>query len=168
MISLIVGGFLGFIASVFANAVTGPLLSLASRHRIVAALSKLPFVSNSSLAGEWNVSWSVTSPGYPQLNVGTTKINSCLRMLAFSTTSTGYGAHRRYHYVGQSKGGIVSGRWYDPGPDAYHGLFQIRWNGACTAATGKWIGWASDGTVKEGSLILSRPTADKDNIITQI
>lgn len=156
MLILIAGAVLGLIASILANVLTGPILSLASRHRIVAALARLPFVSDRRLKGEWRVCWTVTSLGYQPENEGSTRIASAFSMLAFSTTATGYDVSREYLYVGHSKGGIVSGRWYDPGPDAYHGMFQIRWNGTCTAASGKWIGWASDGTIKVGNLELSR------------
>lgn len=156
MVILIAGALLGFLFSILANAVTGPILSLASRRAVVAALSKLPLVSDRQLAGQWKVIWTVSSSGYPASNVGITAIDSCLSMVAFSTSSSGYGTTREYQYVGHSKGGIVSGRWYDPGPDAYHGMFQIRWNGTRTGADGKWIGWANDGTVKSGDLALSR------------
>jgi len=156
MLTLIIGTLLGFVCSLLANVVTGPLLSLASRHRIVTLLAKLPFVADRRLSGEWEVTWTVSSPGYPTTNTGTTRIQNCLGLIAFSTTSEGYGSAREYHYVGRSKGGIVSGRWYDPGPDAYYGVFQTRWNGICTGAEGKWVGWASNGSVKAGDLELSR------------
>ncbi len=156
MLNLIAGAVLGFLFSLLANAITGPLLSLASRRRIVTLLTRLPFVRDRRFGGDWDVTWTVSSPGYPETNIGTTEIDSCLGLLAFSTTSKGYGSAREYHYVGYFKGGVVSGRWYDPGPEAYHGMFQIRWNGTCTAAQGKWIGWASDGSVKAGDLRLSR------------
>lgn len=156
MLLLFLGVALGIIPSIVANIVTGPILSLASRHRLVEILSKIPFSSNKNLQGNWKVTWTVDSPGYPNENTGITQIDSFMRMLSFSTVSAGYGAANRYLYVGESKGGIVSGRWYDPGPDSYHGMFQIRWNGTRTTATGKWIGWASDGNVKVGDLELKR------------
>jgi hypothetical protein len=156
MLLLLLGVALGIIPSILANIFTGPILSLASRHRLVARLAKLRFASSRELQGDWKITWTVDSLGYPTVNNGTTRIDTFMRMQAFSTVSTGYGAANRYFYVGEAKGGIVSGRWYDPGPDSYHGMFQIRWNGARTAATGKWIGWAADGTVKAGDLVLKR------------
>lgn len=156
MLSILAGALLGFLFSIIANAVTGPLLSLTSRHRIVALLAKVPLLNDRRLRGEWRVAWTVDSPGYPSENDGLTHVDSCLGMIAFSTSSRGYGAVREYLYVGKSKGGVVSGRWYDPGPDSYHGMFQMRWNGTCTGAEGKWIGWAKDGSIKVGELRLLR------------
>jgi hypothetical protein len=156
MLLLFLGVALGIIPSIMANVVTGPILSLASRHKIVVALSRIPFASNKELQGDWLVTWTVDSPGYPSVNTGATRIESFMRMLTFSTVSAGYDAANRYLYVGETKGGIVSGRWYDPGPDSYHGMFQMRWNGTRTIAIGKWIGWAANGTVKVGDLELKR------------
>ena len=156
-VTLVIGAVLGFTASLLANAVTGPIVSLASRYRLVQLLARIPFMSDRRLAGKWRICWQVNSPGYPERNEGMTEISSFLGAVAFSAASEGYGAKRTYLYVGHAKAGIISGRWYDPdGSEAYYGLFQIRWNGTLQAAAGKWIGWAADGTVKEGDLNLSR------------
>ncbi len=156
-ITLFLGGVLGFLASLLANVVTGPVLSLASRYRLVLALSRIPLTSDKRLRGNWRIAWSVRSRGYPPVNEGVTKISSFLGAIGFSATSSGYGTQRVYLYVGYATGSIISGRWYDPdGTEAYHGLFQIRLNGALQSAHGKWIGWAADGTVKAGNLTLER------------
>ena len=156
-VTLLLGGVLGFVASLLANAVTGPVLSLASRHWIIRSLSSIPFASDKRLSGRWKVSWCVRSGGYPPLNQGETIVSTFLGAITFSAVSDGYGAKRVYLYVGHARGNVISGRWYDPdGSEGYHGMFQIRLHGTFQFASGKWIGWAADGTVKEGDLRLER------------
>lgn len=139
-----------------------PARALMNRYKIVTILSGLR-IKTKVLTGEWDIEWTVDSQTFPHRNRHRAIVYRFSRYVAAEIESfTRDGVAIKYGFVGQLRGSILSGGWFDSqeGKAGYYGSFQIVLAPTMREARGKWLGFARDQSVKAGDLIWTKIESD--------
>jgi hypothetical protein len=95
------------------------------------------------------------SKHFSKSNVDKVTMHKFLKYVAAELRSTTTsGSKIKYGFVGELDGRVITGRWYDTrnAGGSYHGSFQVVAEPTMDSASGKWLGFATDGSVKADKL----------------
>lgn len=144
LVLIAIGLVTGVAASLVANILSGPLLSAMTSYGAVRTFAKLRCARDRGFEGAWEIHWSAESHRSPKSNASSTRVASFLKFVAFEGTFESSTGPATYRFVGRNRGRVISGRWFDPRSEGYHGHFQMLRAGTLSAAEGSWIGFSSD------------------------
>ena len=155
--SIVIGAIIGFIFSILANLITGPIIAWLTDFRVLKFFAILKFLRNRDYDGDWNVTWEDNSKDPSQSFSNRVRIYSFLNAVGFEANFQIDHVTVKYNFIGFQNNNAYSGRWYDPrSAGGYHGQFQVVWNGILTMLAGKWLGWSTHDGVKAGTITISR------------
>jgi hypothetical protein len=157
LLLLVLGAVLGIGSSLFANFLSGPLLSGITSHRVIQFLAKTPGTSIAGFDGGWEIAWQADSERFSSSSAGPVTIASFASWIAFQAAFELNGELIDYRFVGRNRGGKISGYWFDRRSyEGYHGQYQVVRSGDLRSAAGAWLGFSSARGVRFGIMTWER------------
>jgi hypothetical protein len=110
---------------------------------------------------QWEITWEVDSSSFPSRNASVMQHHVFLNLVAGEWNSQPLnGQMKTYRLVGRrSATNKLTGLWYDKNlPDlGYAGALQMVYSPLGSSASGKWIGFSADHSVKAGGISIRCP-----------
>lgn len=156
---LILGGPIGVLSSLIAALLIGPVLETIATYKVICILSFLfTRFQDKTFEEPWNQIWEVRSSHFARSNTSPIVFRKFAQFLTADTyNKTLNGQIIHWRLVAKiSRKTFVTGTWYDLNRSGYHGAFQMSLAPHMESATGIWIGFATNGSVKSGRLIWVR------------
>ncbi len=153
---LITGALLGVPASMAASLILrflGQAMTILCGFSTVKALTKLRQRLYSDLTFDvpWEEEWHVKSKNYAPRNRSALKTYRFFHLLAAETEhQTISGTRHEFRILGVIDQNVITGKWMDPGPIGYYGVFQLQLAHARDRAEGQWSGFSNKEGVKSG------------------
>lgn len=155
LITFVLGATVALLKSLLTALVSEPAKILMTKHRVIRICSATWPFKSPIYSGHWTFEWLVESATFPKSNTDKVIMHKFLKYVAAELRSTTTsGSKINYGFVGELDGAIITGRWYDTRntSGSYYGSFQVITAPTMDSASGKWVGFAKDGSVKADAL----------------
>jgi hypothetical protein len=153
-ILLVLSFGLGIFASIIAALILGPGLTIVSGFRATKFVVGLrqKFAKDTVFDRDWTQTWTVeSSTTYPPMNTSPLRLYRFLHLVAGEADMvTKTGVPVSFRIVGVIDGNYLTGKWMDPTPGGYYGVFQLIKRPSNDLIDGSWAGFSKKGTVRSG------------------
>jgi len=116
--------------------------------------ASLTFRADNDFSGNWHCKWFVQSNRYDSEMIDpAVKIRQISNrvFIIFYTNNSSYYANGKI-----DSGKFITGVWYERTSSGYHGAFQLIVDPETKNLSGQWIGFSTEGIVKNGNLLLDK------------